>query len=126
MQGADPYSRSYNFGTYNKQGGTIDSKVEVQNLKNKMKIYIHYWIIPVAILYITLWYLAIKEIKKHGWEKLLEDSEEFYFDEYGFERYHSYTPVSNFLIVSHTLSIIMLIFYGIFSINWFNYFEITF
>lgn len=36
LQGRDPYSRSYSFGTY-KQGGSIDAKVEIQNLKNKMK-----------------------------------------------------------------------------------------
>ena len=36
LRGSDPYSRTYSFGTY-KKGGSIDAKVEIQNLKNKMK-----------------------------------------------------------------------------------------
>ena len=36
LRGSDPYSRTYSFGTY-KKGGSIDPKVEIQNLKNKMK-----------------------------------------------------------------------------------------
>ena len=32
----NPYTRAFNFGTY-KKGGSVDSKVETQNLKNKMK-----------------------------------------------------------------------------------------
>lgn len=36
LRGGDPYNRTYSFGTY-KKGGTIDAKVEIQNLKNKMK-----------------------------------------------------------------------------------------
>ena len=36
LRGGNPYSRTYSFGTY-KKGGSIDPKVEIQNLKNKMK-----------------------------------------------------------------------------------------
>lgn len=36
LRGGDPYSRTYSFVTY-KKGGSIDAKVEIQNLKNKMK-----------------------------------------------------------------------------------------
>lgn len=36
LRGGDPYNRTYSFGTY-KKGGSIDAKVEIQNLKNKMK-----------------------------------------------------------------------------------------
>lgn len=36
LRGGDPYSRTFSFGTY-KKGGSIDVKVEIQNLKNKMK-----------------------------------------------------------------------------------------
>jgi hypothetical protein len=32
----NPYTRAFNIGTY-KKGGSVDSKVEIQNLKNKMK-----------------------------------------------------------------------------------------
>ena len=36
LRGSNPYNRTYSFGTY-KKGGSIDAKVEIQNLKNKMK-----------------------------------------------------------------------------------------